>query len=661
MCGIFGIVTNRAVEASVLEKAGKILSHRGPDDSGIWISKNNHTGLGHQRLSIIDLSQNAHQPMSNEACPECRRRNGSAWITYNGEVYNFKEIRSLLETKGHVFKSLSDTEVILHAYEEWGEECINRFSGMFAFAIWDERKQRLFIARDRIGKKPLFYYWDEKLFTFASEIQALLALNIPRDVDLYAIHQYLTYQYIPAPKSAFKNVFKLPPAHYLILENKNNPPSPPFAKGGMGGFSGKDIKDAKNSYVLRIQKYWDIDFSKKVTVLDWKTLSGEVFERLKESVRQRLISDVPFGAFLSGGIDSSVVVALMSEVMQEPVKTFSIGFEEEAYNELPYARQIAKLFKTDHKEFVVKFDALNILPKLVRHYGEPFADSSALPTFYLSKMTSEFVKVALSGDGGDEGFAGYDRYYALKLMQQFRKVPESARKAVLKVLNLWGESDVKSRMKRLKRFIQGSLYPKNLEYFQWMVAFLKNDRDSLYGEAMRTILTKEDPYDYLLNLFEHSTADNIVEKAMDADIHSYLPFDLLVKVDIASMANSLEVRCPFLDHKFMEFAATIPLEYKLNGKIKKYILKKAFDGLIPGDILKRKKTGFGVPLCRWFRHDLKDYISDILLSRQSIERGYFRPDAVRTLLSEHISGKIDHSPRLWTLLMLELWHREFVY
>ena len=635
MCGIWGIVTNDKLDVLQFEKTGQILAHRGPDDRGVYINSElipNKSGqnsklrvaLGHTRLSIIDLSQNAHQPMSNE--------DGSIWITYNGEIYNFKEIRPVLEKKGHVFRSNSDTEVILHAYEEWGEQCIEKFSGMFAFAVWDDKRKKLFLARDRIGKKPLFYYWDGKFFAFASELQALLSLNIPKSIDLSAIHQYLTYQYIPAPKSVFKNVFKLPPACYLILE-----------KGS-----------------LKVQRYWDIDFSKKITVTDERQLSKDVFERLKQSVSHRLISDVPFGAFLSGGIDSSIVVALMSQIMQEPVKTFSIGFEEDAYNELPYATQIAKLFKTDHKEFVVKFDALNILPKLVRHYGEPYADSSALPTYYLSKMTSDFVKVALSGDGGDENFAGYDRYYALKLMQWFRHVPRHIREASIKVLNIWGESDVKSKMKRLKRFIQGSLYPQNYEYLQWMMAFSKDNMKTLYGETMREILIRENPYDYLIRLFECSSANDLVEKAMDADIHSYLPFDLLVKVDIASMANSLEVRCPFLDYKFMEFAASIPPEYKLNGRIKKYILKKAFNGLIPEEIFRRKKTGFGVPISRWFRHNLKDYISDILLSRQSLERGYFKPDAIKTLFSEHISGKIDHSPKLWTLLMLELWHREFI-
>ncbi|MBI5050450.1 MAG: asparagine synthase (glutamine-hydrolyzing) [Nitrospirae bacterium] len=632
MCGIFGIVTNRAVEASALEKAGKILSHRGPDDSGIWISKNSHAGLGHQRLSIIDLSGNAHQPMSNEACPECRRRNGSAWITYNGEVYNYREIREALDGKGHDFKSLSDTEVILHAYEEWGEGCLDRLSGMFAFAIWDGKKQKLFLARDRIGKKPLFYYRDSKTFAFASEIQALLALNIPKSINLSAVHQYLTYQYFPAPKSIFKNVFKLPPAHYLILENG----------------------------VLKIQRYWDINFSKKISVISEKELAEEVYEKLKESVSQRLISDVPLGAFLSGGIDSSIVVALMSQIMKEPVKTFSIGFEEEAYNELPYARQIAKLFKTKHKEFIVRFDALNILPKLVRHYGEPFADSSALPTYYLSKMTSEFVTVALSGDGGDENFAGYDRYFALKIIRGFKGVPEIFRRSILNLVKTFPEHDGKGYVKRFKRFLEGSLAPDGHEYLQWVIGFSSGDAGNLYTPFMQDELKNEDPYDYLTGLFRNSTAFNPAEKSMDADIHSYLPFDLLVKVDIASMANSLEIRCPFLDHRFMEFIATIPLEYKLKGRIKKYILKKAFNGLIPEAIFKRRKAGFGVPLYRWLRHELKDYISEILLSRQSVERSYFKPDAVKILLSEHISGRIDHSTKLWTLLMLELWHREFI-
>ena len=629
MCGIAGIVDLSSQRKNgwiqtVVSKMTGILEHRGPDASGIWTSRNNQACLGHSRLSIIDLSVNAHQPMSNE--------DNSIFITYNGEVYNFKEIRSVLENKGHIFKSNSDTEVILHSYEEWGENCIEKFSGMFAFAVWDEKRQRLFLARDRIGKKPLFYYWDGKFFAFASELQALLALDIKREVDLSSIHLYLAYQYIPAPGSAFRNVYKLPPAHYLYLE-KND---------------------------IRVNRYWDIDFSNKISVIGEEQLSADVYEMVKESVRQRLISDVPFGAFLSGGIDSSIVVAVMSEIMQEPVKTFSIGFEDDAYNELPYARQIAELFKTDHREFIVKFDALNVIPELVKHYGEPFADSSALPTYYLSKMTSEFVKVALSGDGGDENFAGYDRYYALKLMKSFRYVPESIRALSLKALNVFGESDGKSRIKRVKRFIQGSMNTAGYEYFQWMTAFSREDMRTQYGEFMSGVLTENDPYDYLMKLFEQSGARDIVEKAMDVDIRSYLPFDLLVKVDIASMANSLEVRCPFLDHELMGFMSSIPVEYKLKGSIKKYILKKAFKGIVPEEIFNRKKTGFGVPVSRWFRNDLKDYISDVLLSRQSLERGYFKPDALQTVLSEHMSGKIDHGPRLWTLLMLELWHRGFI-
>jgi asparagine synthase (glutamine-hydrolysing) len=636
MCGIAGFLSQIPCDKgdflSTFQQMTDTLHHRGPDDNGIWINKNKQVGLGHTRLSILDLSSNAHQPMSNEACPECNRRNGSIWITYNGEIYNFREIRSTLEKKGHVFKSNSDTEVVIHSYEEWDKECLQRFSGMFAFALWDENNKKFFLARDRIGKKPLFYYRDSELFAFASELRALLTLDIPKNINISGIHQYLTYQYIPAPQSAFKNIFKIPPAHYLLCEK------------------GK----------ISVERYWDIDFSQKMNVSSERDLSEDVFQKLKESVRMRLISDVPYGAFLSGGIDSSIIVALMSELMEEPVKTFSIGFEEDLYNELPYARQIAHLFKTDHKEFIVKFNALDVLPKLVRHYGEPFADSSALPTFYLSKMTSEFVKVALSGDGGDENFAGYDRYYALKLMSWFRRLPKAARTVFLKLLNIYGESDLKSRSKRLKRFIQGSLYPENLEYFQWMTAFSKNDMEDLYAQPMLDVLMKENPHDYLTDLFKRSTSKNNIESAMDVDIHSYLPFDLLVKVDIASMANSLEVRCPFLDHTFMEYTASIPFEFKLNRATKKYILKKTFNGIIPEEIFQRQKAGFGVPIARWFRQDLRDYVSDILLSRRFVERGYFRQDAVQKLISDHISGIFDNSYKIWALLMLELWHREFI-
>lgn len=624
MCGIAGFFKHGGGDPDALKRMTGLLAHRGPDSEGYFFDEKNGVALGHRRLSIIDLSKDAHQPMSNE--------DETLWITYNGEIYNYRAIRDALLAKGHKFKSNSDTEVIIHAYEEWQEGCLEKLEGMFALAIWDEKKQRLFLARDRIGKKSLFYYRDDRRFAFASELQALLALEIPREVDLSAVHQYLTYQYIPAPKSAFKNIFKLPPASYLILENGE----------------------------VKTQRYWGIDFSRKILVVDEKELGSEVFEGLKKAVEKRLVSDVPLGAFLSGGVDSSVIVALMAGLMKEPVKTFSIGFEDDAYNELPYARQIAKLFKTDHKEFIVSFDALNVLPKLVRHYGEPFADSSALPTYYLSKMASGHVKVALSGDGGDENFAGYDRYYALKLMQWFRYMPEAVRALFLRMVSIGGESDGKSRMRRVERFIQGSLHPKNYEYLQWMSIFSRKDMECLYDDAMLNVLSEEVSEDYLIKLFKNTSALDPVEKAMEADIHSYLPFNLLVKVDIASMANSLEIRCPFLDHNLMEFAASIPAGYKLNRNVKKYILKKAFGGIIPDTIFERPKAGFGVPVCKWFRNDLKDYVSDILLSHRFIERGYFKQEAIKKLLSEHTSETKDQSFKLWSLLMLELWHREFI-
>ncbi len=631
MCGFAGLVDLSGQMAgdelrALAVNMADILSHRGPDDSGIWISKDNHVGLCHRRLSIIDLSPNGHQPMSNE--------DGSIWITYNGEVYNFKEIRAILETRGHVFKSSSDTEVVIHAYEEWGEGCLSRFSGMFAFAIWDEKRKKLFLARDRLGQKPLFYYWDKKRLVFASEMQAIMEdKSVLREVDYEAIHYYLSYQYIPAPKTAFKSIYKLPPAHYLILGNGN----------------------------IDIKRYWRIGYSEKLSVKDEEEIIEELIDILKETVKSRLISEVPLGAFLSGGVDSSIVVALMSDLMDKPAKTFSIGFEEELYNELPYARIIAEKFNTDHHEFILKYDTLDILPKLVKHYGEPYADSSALPTYYLSRMTRKYVTVALSGDAGDENFAGYDRYLAQKILRYFKAIPSSFRKSLLVFLDFFPESDGNvSRVKRLKRFIRGSLWSDGQEYIKWMVCFTEEQKKEFYSSNMLSQMRNINSYDYLMTLFKKTSASSMVEKTMEVDINSYLPYDLLVKVDIASMANSLEVRSPFLDHKFIEFVARIPVDYKLKGMIKKYILKKAFKKIIPEEVLRRPKKGFGVPVCRWFRHDLKDYLSDTLLSRRSIERGYFKSDGIRRLLAEHISGRIDHSQRLWTLLMLELWHREFI-
>ncbi|MFQ5900807.1 MAG: asparagine synthase (glutamine-hydrolyzing) [Thermodesulfobacteriota bacterium] len=619
MCGIFGCFGTN-ITPDIEEEVLKALSHRGPDDRGAY--RDNKTLMIHTRLSIIDLTRAGHQPMLNDS--------GSLVIVYNGEVYNFRDIREILEKDHNLsFRSDTDTEVILKAYEVWGEACLNRLRGMFSFAILDKDKRKLFLARDRLGQKPLFYYWDEKRFAFASELQALLKCKeIPREVNSEAIHYFLSYQYIPAPLSGFKGISKLPPAHYITRQ------------------------DGK----VTVKKYWDIDFSKKIKVVDERELCEEVIERLKESIRIRLVSDVPLGAFLSGGVDSSVIVALMSDMTKGPVKTFSIGFEEEGYNEIPYARQVANLFGTEHNEFIVKYDATEILPELVKNYGEPFADSSALPTFYLSRMTRAHITVALSGDGGDENLAGYDRYLALKLVERLRLIPSPFYKVMLYFLNCLSQShNVPGKARRLRRLIEGVTAAKGEEYFEWILNSNKDEENILYSPSFSDIIKGLDSRGFIRDIFERSSADKAVERAMDADIHSYLPYDLLVKVDITSMSNSLEVRSPFLDHQLMEFMASIPLEYKLKGTIKKYILKRAFRDTLPHNILHRPKKGFGVPLENWFRKELRGYAYDHLLSKEAIERGYFNNKAVEKLLNEHTSGMRNHSYTIWSLLMLELW------
>lgn len=635
MCGICGKVffdQERAVERELLLKMCRTLAHRGPDGEGIYVK--GHVGLGHRRLAIIDLSEAGRQPMPNE--------DGSLWITFNGEIYNFQELRADLVGRGHRFRSRTDTEVILHLYEEEGVECLKRLRGMFAFAIWDEKTKRLFLARDRLGKKPLFYYTDERKFLFASEPKAILEdPEVKAEPDLFAIHHYLTYGYVPSPWSAFKGMKKLPPGHYLILK-------------------GRDLK---------VERYWRLSYAKqkaegkrqKAEGKSEEELCRELLERLREAVRLRMISDVPLGAFLSGGIDSSVVVALMSEFSPHPVKTFSIGFEEEEYSELKFARMVAERFGTDHHEFIVKPDAVQVLPKLTWHYNEPFADSSAIPTYYLAKLTREHVTVALNGDAGDENFAGYDRYVANQLACRYEKVPAAFKKILEKGVGLLPDSaPSKSLLRRLKRFIEALNEEPRRRYARWIDYFSNRWKDELYTQAFRHEVDGIDSVELLIEAYQASDAPDFVDATLDVDVQMYLPNDLLTKVDIASMAHSLEARSPLLDHVVMEFAASIPSNLKLKGRIKKHILKKAFEGLLPERVIHRPKMGFGVPIEHWFRRELREMAYDVLLDCRAMERGYFRREAVKRLLDEHCARRANWHYQLWNLLMLELWHRMFI-
>lgn len=629
MCGICGKISfnnSESIDARLIGRMAGLLKHRGPDDAGIYINENGTVGLGHRRLSVIDLSQAAHQPMSNE--------DRSVWIVYNGEIYNFQELRGILEKKGHTFCSRTDTEVIIHLYEELGTACVKELRGMFAFCLWDEKRKRMLLARDRLGQKPLNYAIKNAGLVFASEIKSILQEPaVTREVDINALDYYLAYQYVPAPETMFSGIKKLPPAHILVWENGR----------------------------IKIEKYWSLDLQNKVDMPE-EEIGRRLTDLLTEAIKIRLISDVPLGVFLSGGIDSSAIVGLMSRLGGPAIKTFSIGFEEQSFNELKYARKIAKIFSTEHHEYIVKPEALNILPKIIWHFNEPFADSSCIATYYLSKITRQKVTVALSGDGGDESFAGYERYVANKIADLYNLIPQGVRKNIVSLLTVLSTESTRKKdfIKRFKRFAKANDFSRESRYASWMTIFDEDLKNNLYSESLKHRLQGFNFRDYLFNAYKQSHADNFVDATLFVDIMTYLPGDLLVKMDISSMANSLETRSPFLDHKLVEFAASLAPNLKLKGWTTKYILKKALAGILPKEILQRKKSGFGVPIGRWLRQELKNYAYDILLDEKSINRGYFEKETIKSLLDEHVEGKIDHGARIWSLLNLELWHQMFI-
>ena len=626
MCGITGRVNFRSgspVSSDLIKGMCDLLAHRGPDGEGVYTDR--WIGLGHRRLAIIDLSPAAAQPMASA--------DGIVWITFNGEIYNFQELRRELSQKGHTFRTQSDTEVILAAYREFGVECLGRFRGMFAFAIWDARERMLFLARDRLGKKPLHYWLDDAGIAFASEPKAFLAdPGFQPRVNLEAIWHYLTYQYVPHPWSAFQGVQKLPPAHFLL------------------------VRDGEVS----LHRYWKLRYGTK-RHLSEEDACAELLGRLRDAVRLRLISDVPLGAFLSGGIDSSVVVALMAQLTDAPVKTFSIGFEEEEYNELSYARLVAQRYGTDHHEFVVRPEAVAILPKLVWHYDEPYADSSAIPTYYLAQLTRRYVTVALNGDAGDENFAGYDRYLANVLASRVEWVPRQVRQGLQRLVHaIPARSRSRTWLSRGRRFLEAAVEPADRRYLRWVCHFHPSFKAELCTEDFQRAVGEADSAELLLSAFRASDGPDLIDATLDVDVNTYLPDDLLVKVDIATMAHGLEGRSPLLDHQVMEYSASLPSHMKLRSRVKKYIFKRAVRDLIPHEIINRPKMGFGVPLDHWFRRDLRDMAYDILLSTRALGRGYFRPAVVRRLLDEHARGLRTWHYQLWNLLMLELWHRTFI-
>jgi len=626
MCGIVGLVNldGQAADADLLERMNQSIIHRGPDEDGKYLA--GPVGMAMRRLAIIDLA-GGQQPIANEE--------RTAWIVFNGEIYNFRELKAELEKRGHHFRTDCDTEAIVHAYEEFGADCPRYLRGMFAFAIWDERRQELFLARDRVGKKPLLYAKTPSAFVFGSEFSALLLHPaVGREVDRGALDDYLSFMYVPAPLTAYRDIRKLEPGHSLTLRRDGE---------------------------LKIERYWEPDFSKKLKITEEE--AGErALELLREAVRIRLMSEVPLGAFLSGGIDSSAVVALMAEESSTPVKTFSIGFEEQDFSELHHARRVAERVGADHHEFIVRPDALEVLPTLVEHYGEPYADSSAIPTYYVARETRKHVTVALNGDGGDECFAGYERYAAMQLSERYRKLPGVLREQVIRrAAEMLPISETRpSKARRARRFLRAASLPPVERYMNWVSIIQRDTKDELYTDEFRAEVGGKDAGAWLRPWFARANGAGVVDAALLADTMTYLPNDLLVKVDIATMAVSLEARSPFLDHHVIEFAASLPENLKLRGLTTKYLLKKTLARLLPSENLTRTKMGFGVPIGHWFRGPMRGFLSENLLSDRASRRGLFRPEAVRRMVELHTRGERDYTHHLWTLLMLELWFQRFI-
>ena len=625
MCGIAGFISkdrNAPVDEReiLLDKMCKIITHRGPDEQGQTVS--GRAALGMRRLSIIDL-KSGQQPIYSQ--------DGSKLIVFNGEIYNYRELKSDLETRGYKFKTNSDTETIIHAFDEFGAACLEKLRGMFAFAIWDSKDESLFIARDRVGKKPLYYsLTGSGEFIFGSEMKSLMTHGgISKEIEYGALDAYLTFGYVPEDHCIFRNVEKLAPGSYLIFRN------------------GK----------IETEEYWDFKYEKIVEIKSEGDYVERLRELLMESVKIRLISEVPLGAFLSGGVDSSAIVGMMSQILETPVKTFSIGFNEDSFNELKYARVAAKHFKTEHHEFIVTPDLVEIVDDLVWHFDEPFADSSALPTFMVSKMARDFVTVVLSGDGGDELFAGYTRYVIDKKRAAFGKMPKFLRRGLLRPLS-----------GALPHGFLGKNYLYNISldpidrYINSISRFSPMSKRSFYShDLLAKLKSKEKLSDEIFRIIAGSVeTPNPTDKLLYLDSKTYLPSDILVKVDRMSMANSLEARVPLLDHKLIEFVETIPTELKLKGLETKYIFKKALEGIVPNEILHREKQGFGVPIGEWINSKLRDRIHENLTESKTLERGYFNKSYIKTLLDEHSKNRRDHSDSLWTLWMLELWHRKFI-
>ncbi|MFN2501403.1 MAG: asparagine synthase (glutamine-hydrolyzing) [Pyrinomonadaceae bacterium] len=624
MCGIAGFISNtdeqNDARASRLDAMCRVITHRGPDQQGTAI--HGRAALGMRRLSIIDLAT-GQQPIYNS--------DRTKLIVFNGEIYNYRDLKRGLEERGHTFRTNSDTETIIRAYDEYGTACLDHLRGMFAFAIWDTLEQSLFIARDRVGKKPLFYATTpDGEFVFGSEIKVLLEHGgVERQIGHGAMDAYLTFGYVPEELCIFESVKKLPPGHFLLYKNGQ----------------------------ARVEKYWDFHPSADALTDTEEVVASDLLERLREAVAVRLTSEVPLGALLSGGVDSSAVVGLMSEILDKPVKTFSIGFNEDSFDELKYARIAAEHFKTDHHEFILTPDFVDIVDDLVWHFDEPFADSSSLPTYMVSKLARDHVTVALSGDGGDELFAGYTRYVTDRERMVHERLPRALRQKLLRPL-----SEALPHATPGKNYLFNISLDEAARYIDSISHFNGPKKRRLYSEEIATKMNGSFGRGEKLyaQIAGSTSTEDPIEKLLYLDSKTYLPADILTKVDRMSMAASLEARSPLLDQKLIEYVMRIPAEMKLKGRVGKYIFKKAVAGFVPGQILNRPKQGFGVPIGDWINLQLKERITSDLSDRRFIERGYFEPKYISLLLDEHRRARRDHSHALWTLWMLELWHRRYI-
>jgi len=629
MCGIVGFLTSKAVnipEYEILEKMRDVLIHRGPDDVGEYIhpldEKGPYVFLGHRRLSIIDLA-GGHQPLSNE--------DGTVWVIFNGEIYNFIELREKLKGRGHQFRTNSDTEVIAHAYEEYQEKCFQHFNGMFAIGIWDGKENRLVLARDRFGKKPLYYSYINETLLFASELKAIMLYpSFPRKVDPFSLMKYLFYEFIPCPHTIFKDAKKIPAASYLIWDKKG----------------------------IEVSPYWSpFDPQRGEKFLSEAEAELRMMGLLKESVKRRLISDVPLGVFLSGGIDSSAITALAQSEVPGKVKTFSIGFEDPSFDESKYAILVSKRIGTEHHEQIMTpTDLLNIIPGLPDILDEPMADASILPTYLLSKFTRKYVSVALGGDGGDELFAGYPTYFAHKFARRYEQILRFLHPISTLIAGLLPVSDNNISFDfKVKKFLSGIPYPDGIRNSVWLGSFPFSENEKVLSPEIHAQFNRDQLVEEISLYEKEYPYENRITKLQYLDLKLYLQESILVKVDRASMACSLEVRAPFLDYELVEFIMGLPLKLKLKGFTSKYILKKAMKNWLPDEVINRPKKGFGVPIAKWVKGPLKELFGDLLSPARIVREGFLNPEYVTPLLRDHLVGKRDNRKLLWTLLVWELW------